>query len=213
MDDSYLPVVLQLKNVIERSNITSQGLILSFKRGILPKTMVVTKVAGIGGVEWIFVSPCIVYQQNEMADDERKQLYKKLKSMECKIKSMGFLKKSYRFVVNENLKKLFPNLDIDNSLAEYLNTCEDCLSLIKFLDELSIGTYFEISDSQDVLTSSISFYENPQKIGWIIYGLKAFDPISEIFLYRTVSAVFELYGKLHKRLEEFTKSYYEENFK
>ena len=211
ISDDYLPIILQLKDVIESKRVTSSGAILNFKQGVLPKTMIVTKVAGFGGVQWKFVSPCVIYDRDQMTD-KRRQIYKRLKSMECKMKSIGFLKKNYYFISDENLKKLFPNLDVDNSLAEYLNTCKDCLSLVRFLDELSIGTYFEITSMQDILSSSISYYNNPEKIGWIIYGAKAFDPISEIFLYRTIKAVFRLYGKLYEKLEAFTREI-DENFK
>jgi len=141
-----------------------------------------------------FLSMATIFDQNAM-DQSRKELYRRLRFMECGLKRRGFIPKLYFRALEIYHGELFLR-EHDATLMNCLNGNETLMESIRKsgLEELYAFLYFDPPIAK--------YYENPSKICWTVRATKG--PMSALVFKKGANRVFDAIDLLSSQLKAFT---------
>jgi len=171
--------------------------------------------------KYLFVGRLVVVDLDDMSD-EKVELYRIFKGMECELVFKGFIRKNVFFQIRKKLLELKDRLEgikIDQSLANKLNANHRLLEILKKVNvactlvmlkftsvkapripEDAVKGLKQVSDIMEV-----SYYYNPLDIVW--------EPVIEVMLTRSPSfknkvlQIYEALNMIGEEIAEFVKEY------
>ncbi len=127
-------------------------------------------------IKYLFACEVEVVPENEM-NHKYRELYRKLKNLECEIIWKGkLLKKAVFHPIFDELRAYIPQIESSKTLIEILHANKDLMKLVNKVkpEELNVKLYSGIDITKSIqsinnfLKLQINFYYNPSKIAWIV---------------------------------------------
>jgi len=159
-----------------------------------------TRMGWSANPKWEFTAIATVFKEDEMTE-KRKDLYRKIASMDIRVEVRGLIKRKPHFSLWDNRSRLIPSIRPNKTLIEFLKSNPDiCKAMGEGpTEEIVIGLY-----SGQSLYEAPDFYLNPSKIAWSTTATKG-PTGSDVMLGNIAKKTFDLLDLLSYHLREFTK--------
>ncbi len=148
--------------------------------------------------KWEFTAIATVFDEDEM-NEKRKELYRKISCMDCRVEVKGLLKRKPHFSLWDNRSRLIPSIVPDGTLIDFLKDNSDlCKTMAETpIEEIVIGLY-----SGQSLYEAPDYYLSPGKIAWSTTVTKG-PTGGDVMLGNIAKKTFDLLDVLSHHLKEF----------
>jgi len=159
-----------------------------------------TRMGWSANPKWEFTAIATVFNEDEM-NEKRKELYRKIACMDCRVEVKGLLKRKAHFSFWDNRSRLIPSIVPDETLMGFLKENSDlCKAMAETpIEEIVIGLY-----SGQVLYEAPDYYLNPGKIAWSTTATKG-PTGGDVMLGNIAKKTFDLLDVLSYHLKEFAR--------
>lgn len=211
-------VVKVLSAFLTKWNPTIGGTLVYPKDTLFEEMLIKTVPVGLGFENATEFSCSVNVVPEEEMDEKKREIYRRLKGMECELEYEGTISKKPRFKPSESLSKLtrfVPSLLISNDLVNTLHNEGKLISLIRTVrpDELKFSLisvtqadFAEIATSSEGMLSSMArFYNEPKRIVWV-FKLKKMITKGPKYS-RDVIGAFNIVRSASETAFQFTRRY------